>query len=146
MRSMKLRLTRRRVRTGFTLLELSMVILVLMTLMSVGFYATNAFSSWKLARNASETLRTVYVAQRTFLADNPTTPVTSLTQALLKPYLPNNPTIFPSGKSTTGSTLTIFVSVSPPYMTASGTSSGTLPPTRYDPSASTKDSLWDVGE
>lgn len=120
-----------------------MVILVLMTLVSAGFYASSAYREWALAREASETLRTAYVAQRTYLADNPTTPVTSLTHALLLPYVPNNPATFPTGTSLTGGALTIRVNVSPPYMTTTGGGTGG---TAYDPSGSSTDSLWDVGE
>lgn len=128
---------------AFTLVEMTVVILVLMTLVSVGFYGTSAYRNWSLAREAAETLRTIYVAQRTFLADNPTTPVTSLTPALLLPYIPANPATFPTATALTGSTLTVRVNVSPPYMT---TSTGGTSGARYDPSASTTDSLWDVGE
>ena len=120
-----------------------MVILVLMTLVSVGFYGSNAYRDWSLAREASESLRTAYVAQRTYLADNPTTPVTSLTHALLLPYVPNNPATFPTGKALNGATLTVRVNVSPPYMT---TTAGGVGGDAYDPSGSSTDSLWDVGE
>lgn len=126
-------------RPGFTLLEMSMVILVLLTLISAGFYASTSYRDWSRAREASETLRGVYVAQRTYLADHPTTPVSSLTPELLLPYLPNGPAAFPTGTSLTDTTLTILVSVSPPIMTTNGA-------TPYDPSGSTTDSLWDVGE
>lgn len=120
-----------------------MVILVLLTLISAGFYASTSYRDWSRAREASETLRGVYVAQRTYLADNPTTPVSSLTQALLLPYLPDSPATFPTGRSLTGATLTIRVNVSPPIMT---TTTGGTAGTAYDPSGSSTDSLWDVGE
>ena len=140
---MKARHSHHLARTGFTLLEMSMVILVLLTLISAGFYASTSYRDWSLAREASENLRSAYVAQRTYLADNPTTPVSSLTPAMLLPYLPNSPATFPTGKSLTGSTLTIRVNISPPYMT---TSTGGTSGTAYDPSGSNTDSLWDVGE
>jgi prepilin-type N-terminal cleavage/methylation domain-containing protein len=128
---------------GFTLIEMSIVIFVLLALLTTGFYASNIVGEWKLGRDASETLRTVYVAQRTYLADNPTVPVTSLTQSMLLPYIPNNPTTFPTSKSLTSATLYARVNVSPPYMT---TTAGGVSGTRYDPSKTTTDSLWDVGE
>jgi prepilin-type N-terminal cleavage/methylation domain-containing protein len=128
---------------GFTLIEMSIVIFVLLALMTSGFYASNVVGEWKLARDASENLRDVYVAQRTYLADNPTVPVTSLTPALLLPYMPNNPAAMPTSKSLDSSTLYARVNVSPPYLTTN--SSGT-DGTRYDPSKTTTDSQWDVGE
>jgi prepilin-type N-terminal cleavage/methylation domain-containing protein len=131
---------------GFTLLELTMVISVLLLLITVGLKSNNAFKSWRLAREASDTLRTVYVAQRTYLADNPTTAMSALTPALLLPYIQNSPTVFPTGKSLTGGTLNVFVGSSPPFFTSTGTTSGATAPSRYDPSGSNTDSLWDVGE
>jgi len=131
---------------GFTLLELTMVISVLLLLITVGLKSNNAFKNWRLAREASDTLRTVYVAQRTYLADNPTTALSALTPALLLPYIQNGPATFPTAKSLTGSNLNVFVSSSPPFLTTSGVVSGSAPPTRYDPSGSNTDALWDVGE
>lgn len=128
---------------GFTLIEMSIVIFVLLALMTSGFYVSNVVGQWKLARDGSETLRTVYVAQRTYLADNPTVALTSLTPAMLLPYLPNNPATFPTAKSLESATLYPRVNVSPPYLT---TTTGGTSGTRYDPSKTTTDSQWDVGE
>lgn len=124
---------------AFTLLEMTIVILVLLLLVKVGLSSSNKLDQWKLGRAASETLRTVYSAQRMYLADNPTANVTSLTSALILPYLPNNAATMPTVKSLTGTTLSILVNVSPPFINAG---SGV----RYDPSGSFTDSLWDVGE
>lgn len=126
-------------RPAFTLLEMSVVILVLLALIKVGLFSSAKLDEWKLGRTASETLRAVYSAQRMYLADNPTADVTALTSALILPYIPNNVTTMPTVKSLTGATLSILVNVSPPVVNAG---SGTT----YDPSGSTKDSLWDVGE
>lgn len=123
-----------------------MVISVLLLLITVGLKSNNAFKTWRLAREASDTLRTVYVAQRTYLADNPTTALSALTPTLLLPYIQNGPTTFPTAKSTTGATLNVYVGSSPPFFTTTSTTSGATAPTRYDPSGSTTDSLWDVGE
>lgn len=128
---------------GFTLIEMSIVIFVLLALLTSGFFVSNIVGQWKLARDASESLRDVYVAQRTYLADNPTIPVTSLTQSMLLPYLPNNPATFPTARTLTSATLFARVNVSPPYWT---TTSGGVSGIRYDPSQTTTDSLWDVGE
>jgi type II secretory pathway pseudopilin PulG len=131
---------------AFTLLEMSIVIMVLMALVATGFKAGSFLGDWKKGRQAADTLRTVYVAQRTFLADNPTTPVTSITHTLLRPYLSGNPAVFPTARSLTNTNLNVFVGVSPPFLTTSNVVAGSAPPTRYDPSGSITDSLWDVGE
>ncbi len=124
---------------GLTLIEMSLVIFLLIALMSTGLFFTSAISNWKRGREASEKLRAVYVAQRTYLADYPLTSVSSLTTTLLLPYLPGSPASFPTVTSLTGTTLNIKVTVSPPVVDAGNG-------TTYDPSGNTKDSLWDVGE
>jgi len=125
--------------TGVTLIEMTLVIFLLIALMSTGLFFSTKISEWKSGREASETLRSVYSAQRLYLADNPTTTVSSLTEALLLPYLPNRQATFPTITSLTNTTLSVKVTVSPP--TINNGSGGS-----YDPSGNTKDSLWDVGE
>jgi prepilin-type N-terminal cleavage/methylation domain-containing protein len=124
---------------GFTLLEMTVVILVLLSLVSIGFMTSRKIDEWKLGRTASETLRLVYSAQRMYLADHPTAPVASLTPAMVLPYMPGNVTVMPTVKSLDGKNLGILVNVSPPIINSG---SGTA----YDPSGSNSDSLWDVGE
>ena len=124
---------------AFTLTEMTIVIVILLVLMKSGFFVFSKMNDWKLGRDAAETLRTVYTAQRLYLADNPTTVVSSLTSTLLIPYLPNDATAIPTVKSLTGVTLNIIVNVYPPVINA-GTGA------TYDPSGSNVDSLWDVGE
>jgi prepilin-type N-terminal cleavage/methylation domain-containing protein len=130
-------------RGGFTLIELSLVLFILIALLSFGFGLSGAITKWKLGRAGSEILRSAYTAQRTYLADHPTTSVNTLTQAMLLPYLPNGPAAFPTCTSLTNTQLFVQVNVSPPVLTA--TAGGTAGPA-YDPSGNTKDSLWDVGE
>lgn len=123
---------------AFTLLEMSIVIMILLALISTGLFVSTKIDEWKLGRDASESLRLVYSAQRMYLADNPTVAVSSLTPALIIPYLPNRAAALPTIKSLTGSTLTIVVTVMPPVV---NTNTGTA----YDPSSCNTDSLWDVG-
>jgi type II secretory pathway pseudopilin PulG len=123
---------------GFTLVEMSLVIFMLIALMGTGMFASSAISKWQAGRAASETLRAVHVAQRTYLADYPTTAVTALTRTALLPYLPDRPATFPKITGLDGVERDIRVTVSPPVI-IQGT--GT-----YDPSGNSKDSLWDVGE
>lgn len=124
---------------GFTLLEMSIVIMVLLALIKTGLFVTRKMDEWKLGREASETLRTVYSAQRMYLADNPTVAVSSITSTNIIPYLPNQATTMPTVKSLVGTNLSIIVNQTPPVINAG---SGTT----YDPSGNSKDSLWDVGE
>lgn len=124
---------------GFTLIEMSLVITILIALMTTGIFFSSAIGTWNAGRLASETLRGVYVAQRTYLADHPTTTLSSLTEAKLLPYLPDRSTTFPKVKGLDDTMRSINVNVSPPVV--KDTSGST-----YDPSGDPKDSLWDVGE
>ncbi len=124
---------------GVTLLEMTLVIMVLLGLIGTGFFVSNKITQWRLGREASEILRTVYSAQRMYLADNPTVDVSTITNSRIIPYLPNKATAMPTVKSLTGANLTIMVNVSPPVSNGGG---GVI----YDPSGNSKDSLWDVGE
>lgn len=134
-----------RIRSGsrhaFTLLEMSIVIMVLVALISMGFYFNGAIDQWRAGSLAAETLRSVYVAQRTWLADNPTTTITTLSgnagRATLRQYLPGTPTSFPTVQGLDGETLEIRPDVFPPKLFKGNTV--------YDPSGSDKDGLWDIG-
>ena len=123
---------------GFTLLEMSLVIMIMMALLGTGLFISKKTDDWRLGRQASETLRQVYSAQKLYLADNPTASVSSLTGALLIPYLPNQATTMPTVTSLSGATLNIIVTVMPPVVN-DGTGQ------TYDPSGSSTDNLWDVG-
>jgi type II secretory pathway pseudopilin PulG len=124
---------------GVTLLEMTVVIGVLLALMSTGLYFSNKISDWQAAKEAGETLRSTYAAQRMFLADNPTTAVSSITEAQLLPYMPNKPAAMPTITSLEDKQLAIKITVSPPVV---DDGSGGI----YDPSGDSTDSLWDVGK
>jgi prepilin-type N-terminal cleavage/methylation domain-containing protein len=123
---------------GFTLVEMTVVIMVLMTLLGTGLFVSKQYGNWQLGRAAAEELRTGYAAQRMYLADNPTAIVANITASQIIPYLPTRATTMPTVKSLTGATLSIRVSVTPPNI---NNGSGGV----YDPSGSPNDSLWDVG-
>ena len=130
---------RPRSKRGVTLIEMSLVIFLLVALMSTGLYFSTAIKDWKLGRNASEDLRLVYTAQRSYLADHPTTRVSDITEAMIRQYMPNNSTTIPMIEGLDGVKRSIRVNVSPPVIVGSG---GGV----YDPSGNSSDSLWDVGE
>lgn len=122
-----------------TLIELSIVLCILMALVGTSLLVTSKISDWRRGREAAETLRSVYAAQRMFLADNPSVAVTAITPAQLIPYLPNKAIAMPTVTSLTGQQLAIKVDVSPPVVNGGANIA-------YDPSKSRSDNLWDVGE
>lgn len=124
---------------AFTLLEMTIVIMVLITLIGSGLFVSRKMDDWKLGRTASETLREVYSAQRMYLSDFPTADVSAISTANIIPYLRTGATSLPTVKSLTGTELSIIVNQSPPVINAG---SGVV----YDPSGNNRDSLWDVGE
>ncbi len=126
-------------KSGATLIEITVVLLLILSLVGIGSFATVKISEWRLGREAGETLRTVYSAQRMFLADRPTTVVSSITAAELIPYLPGNMTAIPTVESLEGTQLSIIINTIPPVVDAGG---GAI----YDPSGSTSDTLWDIGQ
>ncbi len=124
---------------GFTLVELSLVIAILIALMSTGMFFSTAIEKWRAGKEASEVLRGAYVAQRMYLADHPTTAVSSLTRTAILPYYPNRPATFPQIEGLDHQARDIKVSVSPPVIVNGDGST-------YDPSGKSNDALWDVGE
>ena len=76
---MKLRSCPNLFRQGMTLIEMSLVIMVLLAFISVGLVSSRGYKDWTAGKKASDTLRDVYVAQRTFFADNPTVSIASVT-------------------------------------------------------------------
>ncbi len=134
---MKVQQRPKRTKLGLTLLEMTIVIMVLLALVSTGFFANKKVDEWKIGRTASETLRQVHTAQRMFLADNPTHPVADIVDADIIPYLSGEVTALPTVKSLNGKTLIIKLTVSPPVVVDD---SGTT----YDPSGDPNDGVWDI--
>ena len=127
-------------RLGFTLIELTVVILVLLGLIAISFSSLGSLSEWQRAREVSSVLREVEVAQRQFLADNPQQDLATLTDpqiAVLAGYLPGNPTTLPTTVGNDQIALTVNVRVSPPVALNGGAV--------YDPSGNPNDGLWDTG-
>jgi type II secretory pathway pseudopilin PulG len=124
-----------RAHAGFTLVELSLVMGVLILLAGLASLAIPPFIAYGQGRQAGEALRAVKAAQLMYLSDNPATPVANLTQAMLLPYMPNG--AWPTLPSVNGVTPTINCTVFPPVAVLNGNT--------YDPSGSPTDGLWDVG-
>ncbi|SHK33054.1 prepilin-type N-terminal cleavage/methylation domain-containing protein [Rubritalea squalenifaciens DSM 18772] len=123
---------------GVTLIELTIVILILLLLVSSAFLGVGYFRDWQKGVAASEDLKEVYAAQRLYLSEHPTVLVTDLTKEKVVPYLPDGAADFPVVKGLDDQTLTIDITKSPPVFMDGGTV--------YDPSGSTTDNLWDAGK
>ena len=126
-------------KAGVTLIELTVVIMVVLSIMGATMYFAGNIGEWNKGKKAATALREVYAAQRSFLADNPRRSVSSITTSELIPYLPSGGTGLPAVEDLSGNPLSYDVGVSPPVLNGSG---GAV----YDPSGSSTDSLWDVGE
>ena len=123
---------------GFTLVEMSVVIAVILVLAGVASLGVKPYYAYRDGRTAGEMLRAVKAAQLMYLSDNPSALVTSLTSGStgnLVQYMPNG--YWPTLPSVNGVVPTINCTVFPPVAVLSGTT--------YDPSGSTTDGLWDVG-
>lgn len=125
-------------RRGLTLIEISVVIVVLLTLIGVSIYAVSGYRDWQLSTEGTQKLRMVYNAQRTYLSENPTDPVSTLTDEKIIPYLSDNGSVIPTVEGLDGVNYNIQVNVSPPVIINAG---GGI----YDPSGSSNDGVWDVG-
>jgi len=121
---------------GLTIIEMTVVLAVLLMLASMVFISLNGMEDYKKAKVAGEQLREVYIAQKTYLADNPTdTPASFTDQSLLVQYLPNGATAIPVVETLAGTTPGIDCTKMPPVVVGP-----------YDPSGDTDDGLWDVGK
>ncbi len=121
---------------GLSLIELTLVISILLALSTVGIVSYQNLISWRKGKLAGIELRSVYAAQRLYLADHPTRSAEMLETSSILPYLPNGIAL-PEINSLDGSPLTIRITTMPPVFLSGDTV--------YDPSVSPNDSLWDVG-
>lgn len=126
-------------RRGLTLIEITVVIVILLTLIGLSVFAVNGYRDSQLAFEATQKLRAVYNAQRTYLSEHPTEQVSTLTDADIIPYLSDDSNALPTVEGLDGVTYTIRVTDSPPVIVDS---SGAI----YDPSGSPDDGLWDLGD
>jgi prepilin-type N-terminal cleavage/methylation domain-containing protein len=127
---------RSRAEAGLTLVELSVVIAMLLVLAGAASLGIGPYLTYRDGRQAGESLRAVKAAQLMYLADNPTTPVNTLTPQMLSSYMPNG--AWPTLPKVGSQTPTINCAVFPPVAVLGGAT--------YDPSGSSTDGLWDVGQ
>lgn len=125
-------------RRGFTLLEISLVIGLMIGLALFTGMNISAIQDWQKGKDAALALEAVFAAQRAYMADHPTADIADVTAAELESYLPTGWTTLPVVHDLDSSVLTMDHSVMPPQL-LSGTSV-------YDPSGSGTDGLWDTGK
>jgi prepilin-type N-terminal cleavage/methylation domain-containing protein len=130
--------SRRRAAAGFSLIELSLVMVLIVSLCIGMGFGVSSTQKWKKGKNATLALQAVYAAQRSYMADHPTANVAALTSTLVQSYLPQGWSAMPVVTGLNGESLSIDVTVMPPRFLA-----GTTP---YDPSDKPNDGLWDTGE
>lgn len=122
---------------GFSLVEVTLVIGLMLGLAAVVIYSVSSINDWRRGREAAEKLRSVYIAQKSYLADHPAKDRSTLTAEELIPYLPGNANALPTHAGLAGESLTLdFKSMPPVFRNGSNA---------YDPSGSNSDGLWDVG-
>lgn len=117
---------------------MTLVIALMLTLSGVVMYSIDAITEWQKGRAASEQLKAVYIAQKSYLADHPTKSYTQFTSDELIPYLPNRPGAMPTTTGENDEALALKFNIMPPEFRLNGST--------YDPSDSTEDGLWDVGK
>ncbi len=118
---------------GVTLIELTVVILVLLTLVGASMYALGGYKEYKLRMKAETALRAVYTAQRSYLADHPNVDPSTITKDDVKKYMSDGSDDFPVVKDADGNTLTYDLTKSPPVFS-------------NDPSGDDKDGKWDLSK
>jgi len=124
-------------RRGFTVVEITLTIALLVSLAMLTLSAVNPLGSWRAGKEAGVLLQAVYAAQKTYLADNPNADITQVSAAQLIPYLSTGASQMPTSTALNGSALTVNFNVMPPvWLNGSQV---------YDPSGSSTDGLWDVG-
>lgn len=123
---------------GFTLIEISLVIGLLLGLATFAGMNIAAVRDWQRGKDASVSLQAVFAAQRAYLSDHPTTDISGVPTDQLLPYLPQGWTAMPTVLSLDNESLSVDHTVMPPLLM--------LGSSVYDPSSNGSDGLWDVGQ
>ena len=127
---------------GFTIIEISLVIGLILSLLAIGgLLGANVVRDWRMGKDASLALQAVYAAQRSYLADHPTSDIAVADwDTDLVPYLPTgwSAATIKAIEGLDGEDLEPDTTVMPPVFL-----DGATP---YDPSPPGDNALWDVGE
>ena len=131
---------------GVTLVELTLVIAVMITLISTVTLGVSAYRDWQHGLEGGEAIKAVYQAQRLYLADNPTTDPTDLVFTHIDPYFPNRLNAVDSG---TAGIVRLPDVIDPDGAKGNFTVNFALPtPIMHSHTDKTgdNDGLWDVGK
>ena len=120
--------------SGMTIIEMSVTLALLIGLAGVTAFSIGGYREWKLGKQANATLQSVYIAQKSFMADRPTVRLADVTEAQLLPYLPNGAVEMPKIEALDGTMLSVNFNVMPPVISGD-----------YDPSGADSDGVWDIG-
>lgn len=123
---------------GFTLIEISLVIGLLLGLATFAGMNIAAVRDWQRGKDASVALQAVFAAQRAYLSDHPTADIAVAATDQLELYLPQGWTTIPALVSLNDEPLTVDHTVMPPLLM--------LGSFVYDPSSRGNDGLWDAGQ
>ena len=123
---------------GLTLIEITIVLVVLLTLVGLSGIGIGAYRNWSLSKRAGEDLRSVHSAMRLYLADNPTLPASGVTAANITPYLPfSYGGVFPTFTDFDDNQIFVDFTTSPIVLVESQQADAVV----YDPSGDPNDSL-----
>jgi prepilin-type N-terminal cleavage/methylation domain-containing protein len=123
---------------GFTLIEISLVIGLLLGLATFVGMNISTVRDWQRGKDAAVSLQAVFAAQRAYMSDHPTADIAEVSTAQLQVYLPQGWSTMPVVKSLDDDTLTVDHTVMPPCLM--------LGTAVYDPSPKGNDGLWDAGQ
>lgn len=127
-----------RCKAGFTLVEISLVIGLLLALATFAGMNVYAVRKWQRGKDAAVSLQGVFAAQRAYLSDHPTADISQVNLDQLQLYLPQGWITMPVVVSLDEESLTVDHTVMPPVLM--------LGASVYDPSPNGTDGLWDVGQ
>lgn len=123
---------------GFSLVEISLVIALLLALSTFAGLTVTSVRNWQRGKDAALSLQAVFAAQRAYLADHPTANIALVSSAQLQAYLPEGWSAMPSFTGLENEAITLDHTAMPPRLYANGAV--------YDPSGKTDDGLWDTGK
>lgn len=123
---------------GFSLIEISLVIALLLALSTFAGLTITSVRNWQRGKDAALSLQAVYSAQRGYLADHPTANIALVSTTQLQAYLPEGWSAMPVFTGLENEVLTLDHTVMPPKIYANGAI--------YDPSGKADDGLWDTGK